>query len=322
MYLVIDVGGTFIKYAAMTGDGDILEKGKLPTPCKTGDGIDDFVASVKGIYDGYKVKENIEGIAMDLPGQIDVENGIVYGGGALKYLDEVRLQDLLMDCCDGVPVALENDGKSAALAELWKGNARDVNNACVIVFGTGVGGGIIINRKIHRGKNMLAGELSYFIGNMTRADIAGIEPVETTKDIYALFDANKFIMSSIASTSALAYHAAKLRGIKPEEINGELIYKWAKSGDTVMQELLEDFYFEIAKMCCSLYITIEPEIILLGGGISAEPCFIEGIRGYVEQIKQVARVYDGIKLDVCKYRNDSNLYGALYNFKQKYNMVK
>lgn len=321
MYLVIDVGGTYIKYAKMTIDGDILEKGKVPTPCKHGDKIEDFIDAITGIYNKYKEDNTVEGIAMDLPGQIDVDNGIVYGGGALKYLDEVNLQKLLMEKCNNVPVALENDAKSAALAEVWKGNAKDVNNACVMVFGTGVGGGVIIDRKIHRGKNMLAGELSYFLGNMTRDDLKSIQAVESTDVIYEIFDADYFIMSSIVSTSALCYRVAKKKNIDVSEVNGELIYKWVKAGDREVEDILEDFYFEIAKMCCSIYITIEPEVILLGGGISAEPSFIEGIRKYVDQIKKISKVYGGIKLDKCKYLNDSNLYGALYNFKQKYDML-
>lgn len=322
MYLVIDVGGTYIKYAKMTVDGDIVDKGKVPTPCKPDDGLEDFVTVIEDIYRLYKAADTIEGIAMDLPGQIDVENGIVYGGGALKYLDEVRLQDILMSRCDNIPVSLENDGKSAALAEVWKGNAKDANNACVIVFGTGVGGGIVINRKIHRGKNMLAGELSYFLGNMTRDDLKSIKAVEETKNIYEIFDKDYFIMSSIASTSSLIYRISKNKKIDVNEINGEIIYKWAKSGDTEVQEILEDFYFEIAKMCCSIYIITEPEVILLGGGISAEPAFIEGIRKYIDQIKNITKVYGGIRLDKCKYLNDSNLYGALYNFKLKYGIEK
>lgn len=318
MYLVIDVGGTYIKYAKMTVDGHIADKGKIFTPCSPDDGLEDFVNVIEGIYRQYKASDTIEGIAMDLPGQIDVENGIVYGGGALKYLDEVRLQDILMSRCDNIPVSLENDGKSAALAEVWKGNAKNANNACVIVFGTGVGGGIVINRKIHRGKNMLAGELSYFLGNMTRDDLKSIRAVEETRSLYEIFDEDYFIMSSLVSTSALCYHVAKKKKLDVNSVNGELIYKWLKSGDNEVEEILEDFYFEIAKMCCSLYITIEPEIILLGGGISAEPLFLEGVKKYINNIKGITKVLDELKIDKCKYLNDSNLYGALYNFKLKY----
>lgn len=89
-------------------------------------------------------------------------------------------------------------------------------------------------------------------------------------------------------------------------------------GDEDAREALEDMYFSIAKQCCNLYVTFDPEVILIGGGISAEPAFIEGIKRYVDQLKGMSIIYNEIKIDVCKYRNDSNLLGALYNFKQKY----
>ena len=89
MYLVFDVGGTFVKYALMQADGEIVKKDKLPTPIKPGQGVEDFVEMIGEIYDACIVQYDIEGIAMDLPGQIDVERGIVYGGGGIKYLDGV-----------------------------------------------------------------------------------------------------------------------------------------------------------------------------------------------------------------------------------------
>lgn len=319
MYLVFDVGGTFIKYARMTSDGQITEKGKTPTPCQAGDSIDDFINVVTDVYKRFAGIENVEGIAMGLPGQIDVERGIVYGGGALKYLDEVALGQQLSEHCDGVPVSLENDAKCAALAEVWMGNAKDAKNACVIVFGTGVGGGIIIDGKVHHGSRMLAGEISYFLDNMTIEDLDKIKPIEPLP-IYEAYETNPFVISSVVSTNALTYHVSKLKKMKPEEVKGEMIYQWVREGDKEVEEILEDFYFKIAKMCCSLYVTIDPDVILLGGGISAEPAFIEGIRKYVDKIKRITKVFNGIKLDVCKYQNDSNLYGALYNFKQKYEL--
>lgn len=317
MYLVFDVGGTFIKYAWMTSDGQINEKGKMPTPCQVGDSIDDFINVVTDVYKKYAETGNVDGIAMGLPGQIDVDRGIVYGGGALKYLDEIALGQLLSEHCDGVRVSLENDAKCAALAEVWMGNAKDVKNACVMVFGTGVGGGIIIDGKVHHGSRMLAGEISYFMDNMTREDLENIKSVEKLP-LYEAIDTNYFIMSSVVSTSALTYHVSKLKKMKPEEVKGEMIFQWVREGDKEVKEILEEFYFKIAKMCCSLYVTIDPDVILLGGGISAEPAFIEGIRKYVDKLKKITKVFNGIRLDVCKYQNDSNLYGALYNFKQKY----
>ena len=317
MYLVFDVGGTFIKYAWMTGEGEILEKGKTETPNKPANKVDDFVETLGNIYDKYKTKETIDGIAVDLPGQIDVDNGIVYGGGALRYMHKVPLQQLLEKRCDGIRVSLENDAKAAALAEVWKGNASDVQDACVLIFGTGIGGAVIKDRHVHRGKHLLAGEVSFAIDEMTRADVDNVWQIEGM-DLMEAVDNVPYFWAARGSTAVMCHNLAKKMGLDDSQVTGELVYKWAMEGNELAVDALEDFYFSIAKHCCNLFVVFDPEVILIGGGISAEPKFIEGIRYYVEKLKGISLVYDNIRLDVCKYRNDSNLLGALYNFKQKY----
>lgn len=318
MYLVFDVGATYVKYAWMTTEGVIEEKGKIPTKSKPEDGVQDFVDSLAGIYEQYKKKGTVEGIAMGLPGQIDVDNGIVYGGGGIRYMHNIALQKLMSQRCDNVPVSLENDGKCAALAEVWMGNAKDVKDACVLVFGTGIGGAIIKDRKVHRGKRMQAGEVSFMIDSkMTREDLPKIYCLEKLA-MYEAMDKVPFNWSARASTGAVCYWLSKMKHLPVEEVTGERIYQWIREGDEEAKEIMEEMYFSIAKQCCNLFVTFDPEVILIGGGISAEPAFIEGIKRYVEQLKQLSIIYDEIKIDVCKYRNDSNLLGALYNFKQKY----
>lgn len=106
MYLVFDVGGTFVKYAWMSVDGDIQEKGKYPTPTKEGESVPEFVESLGQIYDKYK-DQGVEGIALSLPGLIDAENGIIRNGGGIKYLKDAHLAELLGARCDGVKISME-----------------------------------------------------------------------------------------------------------------------------------------------------------------------------------------------------------------------
>lgn len=323
MYLVFDVGGTFIKYAWMSGEGEIVEKGKCKTPVKPGQGVKDFLQVLVDIYHTYKQKDEVQGIAIGIPGQVDVERGIVYGGGGLRYMDGVCLGTLLSERCDNVRVSLENDGKCAALAEVFVGNAKDVQNACVLVFGTGIGGGIIKDRKVHRGNHMLAGELSFCIDNMTKDDLELTESIPDIEHMTVVesFDKVPFMWSCAASTAAMVHRVAKLKGLSDDDVNGELIYQWVEEGDADVTDILEREYFSIAKQCCNLYVIFDPDVILIGGGISAQPLFIEGIKRYVERLKRFTKLYENIKIDVCKHRNDSNLLGALYNFRQLYEGV-
>lgn len=321
MYLVFDVGATFVKYAIMNIEGEFILKGKYKTPNGIGQGVDDFVASVHDIYRQYKDIYTLEGIAFGLPGQVDVEHGIVYVGGGLRYMDNVPLGELIANACDQLPVSVENDGKCAALAEIWLGNAKDCKDACVLVFGTGIGGGIIIDRKVHHGNRMKAGEISFCYDRIERKDLDRICPIESFVDLEESFDALPFIWATNNAVRPLIYRVANAKGMSYLEVTGELIYQWASEGDTQVQEILEDAYFDIAKYCCNLYVTLDPDVILIGGGISAQPLFYEGILRYVERLKGISAMYKDIRIDVCKYRNDSNLYGAMYNFMQKYGMI-
>lgn len=321
MYLVVDVGGTFVKYAIMDAEGTIIKKDKQKTPVKPGQGTADFVELVAGIYEEYTKEYDLEGIAMDLPGQIDVERQIVYGGGGLKYLDGAALGDLLHARLGDVRIAMENDGKCAALAEVWKGSASDCQNACVLAFGTGVGGGVIKDRKIHRGSHLVAGELSYTLDKMTRADISKIKTSESIEGVRETIEIMPFIASAQISTYGVTLQAANLKRLPFEEVDGVKIYQWASQGDTQIQELLEDWYFNIAKLCCNIYVLYDPDVILIGGGISAQPLFTEGIQRYVEQLKKISNIFHGMRVSACKFLNDSNLLGALYHYKQMYENV-
>ncbi len=322
MYLVFDIGGTFVKYALMTMDGRIVEKHKMPTKNKAEDNADTFLASLVAIYGQYKQKQQIEGIALSLPGQIDVENGIVYVGGALPFLHEVHVADILSEKCDHIPVAMENDAKCAALAEVWMGNAKDCTNACLMIIGTGVGGGIVIDRHVHRGNRMIAGELSYMADNLNRQDLEDLVNIDDAGTAKERIRAGKMILSGGCSVAALCDKVAGKKNLDPDTVTGELVYEWAQKGDPIAIDALEDLYFNIAKQCYNLSLIIDPDVILIGGGISAQPAFLEGIRRYADKLKNLTRLIKDIRIENCKFGNDSNKIGALYNYMLKYGLVE
>lgn len=317
MILVFDVGGSSVKYACMTTDGLIHYKGKVKTPIEMEDTLDDFIGLLFDTYNHCQEKFPIEGIAFSLPGQIDDENGIVYGGGALRYMHKAHLIEALSKKIN-LPIAMENDGKCAALAEVWQGNAKGCKDACVLLFGTGIGGGIIIDGKVHRGTNFLAGEVSFCFDNLSFDDLDKVDDIDANHiDVSLLKYPHHW--TCITSTRALVLKAAAIKNMNPNDVSGEKIFKWVEEGDAEIKRLVEELYFNIAKYCCNMYLIINPEIILIGGGISEQPDFVDGIRRYVTRLSKASKIYDNIKIDVCKYKNDSNLLGALYNYMQKFN---
>lgn len=291
-YLVLDVGGSSIKYALMNEECNFIEKGKVKTPL---DCIENFVETIGQIYDNYK--EIIEGIAISMPGIIDPKKGYTYTGGFLTYNCDKEIVKILEKRCP-TRITIENDARCAALAELWKGSLKGCKHAAVIVFGTGVGGSIIIDGKVHRGKNFFAGEFSYMRNN------AGIK--NDVNNIWAVNNGSKALIKSFAEK----------KGLNPEEVDGFKIFESINSGDEQSLQILDSFANNIAAQIINIQCIFDPEKISIGGGISEQPIFIEYInKNLQEQYNSIDFYMPKIEVEKCTFCNDSNLIGALYNFK-------
>lgn len=290
-YLVLDIGGSAIKYALMTKEVEFIEKGKVETPR---DNIENFVDVIGKIYDKYK--NRIKGIAISMPGLLDSERGYAYTGGSLSYNDEKEIVKILQKRCP-VKITIENDGKCAALAEVWKGSLKDYYDGVVIVLGTGVGGGIIRNKKIHKGKNFFAGEFSFI-----STDVNNIEKKE---NYWGNMNGSKLLIEA----------AAKAKNMHVEELDGYKIFEYANNKDEEILKVLDDFTYKLAIQIFNVQCILDPEVFAIGGGISSQDILIEYIQ------KNVDKYHKSFGLNVpkpnvvkCKFRNDANLIGALYNF--------
>lgn len=290
-YLVLDIGGSAIKYALMTHEGAFIEKNKVKTPL---DSIDSFVAAIGKIYDHYK--DQIEGIAISMPGVINAERGYAHTGGFLTYNSDKEIVKILQKRCP-VNITIENDGNCAALAEVWKGSLKGCKDGVVIVLGTGIGGGIIIDGKVHRGRNFFVGEFSFIRNN------AGIK-----NSIDNLWGMNN-------SAAALAKFFAEKKGLNPEEVDGVRVFESIASNDEDALELLEAFANNIAAQIINIQCVLDPERVSIGGGISEQPILIEYINKKLEEQYDSTEFYiPRITVQKCTFCNDSNLLGALYNY--------
>lgn len=293
-FLVIDVGGSAIKFALMDASTAILEKDEVPTPLT---GLEDYLQTLESIYRWYEGR--VKGIAMSAPGAIDSDRGYFYTGGYLQeFIHDINLQELLEARC-GVPVRIENDAKCAALAEAWMGSLKDCRDGVVIVLGTGVGGGIIKDGRVHKGRNFTAGELSFLIVGDDLAD-------------------DRSYMSNLGGTVGLKTLAAKAMDADPETLNGRMIFERANAGDQAVIEAIDAFTKPLARLIYNIQIFYDPEKIAIGGGISRQPLLLDLIRKNLEHIydNMIYPVVMGQKADLvtCRYLNDSNLIGALRHF--------
>lgn len=285
--LAVDIGGTYIKYACMREDREILSRGKIKTP---GEGREALVEAIGRIYDEMP---DVEGIAISMPGIIDSENGYCVMGGALRYNDDFYLRHSLHQRCP-VKIYMENDAKCAAMAEAAAGSLKDVRDGFVLIFGTMIGGGFIKDGKLHRGRHFSAGEVSYIAAR--GVDMPGV-------------------WGNRCGTPALCRMYAKKKGLPFQEVDGIRVFEAVNAGDPEALDCLQRFTKEIAEQIFNIQTILDPERFAIGGGISAQPLFIEYIKNNLKELYLKCPYHvPHAEVVSCKFQNDANLIGALSCF--------
>lgn len=290
--LVLDIGGTFIKYACMDEAMRFLERGKTETPQ---DSREALIEAIGQIYDSLLP---LDGIAIAMPGIIDAENGCCKMGGALRYNDGFYLRSRLYERCP-VNIRIENDAKCAALAEAAVGSLQDVDDGFVLIFGTMIGGGYIKDRRLHRGKHFSGGEVSYLI---------------TDRDSMAGYDT---VWGNRCGTPHLCRMYAARKGLDPQAVDGVQVFEAVNRRDPDALDCLERFSREIAVQIFNLQTVLDVERFAIGGGISAQPLLHKLIGEEVDKLYAAfenLKVFPPPKAHVVPARNgnNANLIGAAY----------
>ena len=155
--VVFDIGGSAVKFGLWQEDA-LTGKGSFGTP-KTWNAMK---AEMKSVFDGFAAAGSIEGVAISSPGAVDSDAGIIGGISAVPYIHHFPIK-AEWETMFGNLVSVENDANCAALAEVWLGAAKDIQHALFIVIGSGIGGAVILNRQLFKGKNLFGGEFGYML---------------------------------------------------------------------------------------------------------------------------------------------------------------
>lgn len=290
-YLGIDIGGTNIKFAKVYSDGTIERKSKVGTPLD----LTSFLSQIDFIYTLFKSSEIIS-VAISLPGKVDSKEGVVYFGGSLPFLHQFNFKKYFEEKYDK-ECTIINDGKAASLCELWLGNLKGIKNGLVITLGTGIGGGIILDGKLHQGNNFQAGELSFI-----------------NKNIFDFNDKN--ILGY--ELSAVNYIKASSELLKlPKPFDGEKVFnEIRKNSNKELIELFCDYSKSIVNLIVNLQVILDFEKVLIGGGISEQTILIEEINKQYELIRTKSLLYgemfEPMIIDTCAFKNNSNILGAVF----------
>lgn len=287
-YLAIDVGGTALKIGLLTEEGEILESDSKKTP-KT---LDAFYQIIEDTFHEY---EGVKGLALSLPGAVDSETGIIGGSSALDYIHGPNIKEELEKRLQ-VRVEMENDANCAALAEIWKGAASDVNDCCFIVSGTGIGGAVVKNKRIHKGQHLHGGEFGYMIADFNFE----------TKEMKT--------WSDVGSTVAVVRAVAKAKGVDVASLDGRDIFDHYHE-DSDYEKAVDKYYYVLANGIYNLQYAYDPQKIIIGGGISVRDDLLDEVN---QRLDVIFHRFKHAKIRpvvlTCQYHNDANLLGALYHF--------
>lgn len=291
--MVFDIGGTEIKYSVIDENLNMTHAGSYETP--KGD-YDSFLAGLEKVYNEHK--DEVEGVAMSLPGFIDTENGRQLGGGAIVCIRDTAIGKDLSDRL-GVDVVIGNDAKCAAWAEYTRGALEGTTNSGVFIIGTGVGGGLIIHGKLLNGTHFTAGEFSFL-----RTSQNGLwEDMKNT------------VGYNCATSGLLGLYKQKIGMSDKEKINGKEFFEKVNSGDEAANLVLRQFASNIAKEIQNLTFLLDLEKVAIGGGISRQQILIDTIREEIEHLRKYCGRIPSENMPVanvvpCKYGNEANQIGA------------
>ncbi|WP_078378756.1 ROK family protein [Sutcliffiella halmapala] len=295
--LTIDIGGTFTKLACISTCGQLVEKEEADTPQLFGD----FLQLVQSFYERNLTNNHwIIGIAISSPGSV-TKSGEVLGYSSVPFIHDQNMK-VLLEQQYKLPVFIENDANCAALAEMWNGAADGIDTYACIVCGTGIGGAIVINKKLYKGANLHGGEFGYVI---LGHDYGG-KP------------AHYQTWSELGSSSAIT---RRLKEEAPyyEKWTGPLVFEEEKKGHRAAAKSIDTFFHTLAVGIFNIQYTLDPEKILIGGGVTRQPAFMEELATRLEAIyaeKPFATIRPNVS--VCHYLDQAQLYGAAVGWKDLY----
>lgn len=290
-YLVLDVGGSAIKYALSDAAYNFSEKGSLTN--ENWSSSEEFVEAIGGLFD--RVADKVTGIAISTCGELDPKTGHMYTGGYLSFNAGMNVIDVIEARC-GRRTTVENDANCALLAEFHDGALSDCTNAIAIVIGTGVGGAVLINKAIYHGSHFYSGNASPM---MVR-----LEGQYVWENAFATQNGVRGLTETLAQA----------RGLATDEVDGRVFFSAVADGDQDALEILDAFCGRLAGMIFNLHCVLDVDAFAIGGGISVQPVLLETLRAKIDDI------YGGTRwplpkptVRACKHFNDANLRGALFH---------
>ena len=307
-YLGVDIGGMSIKCGLVSVEGEILYSQAIETENYPQNEqilrINDLIDSV--LKANNLDKSQIKGIGIGCPGAIIANKGIVKTSSNLKWT-EFELKALL-EKQTGLPVRVANDADSAALGEVIFGVAKNKSNVIMLTFGTGIGGGIVLNKKLYEGHAGTAGELGHVVmykGGL-KCGCGRYGCFEQYASATALIRQTKEAMINDKTSMMWDFANGDI-----ENVNGITAFACAKKGDKTANKVVENYVSYVSEGILDYCNVFRPEMIVLGGGISKEGDYLtDKIKDYLESFSYGYEGTPKAEIVTAKLKNGAGIVGA------------
>lgn len=285
-YIAIDIGGTKIKYGIIDEHANITEQEEKNSNAHLGG--EHLVSLVCDICQNFISMYDIEGVCISTAGMVDSDEGkIIYSGKQIPNYIGVNWKKIIRDKFN-LMCEVENDVNCAGLSEYKVGAGKGSKSCVCITVGTGIGACMVEEDKIYHGSNNSAFEVGYMnIGESMYQDIA--------------------------STTALVNNVKKRLNMI-DDIDGKYIFEKAKQGDLICNEEIYNLLLNLASGIANICYVVNPEIVVLGGGIMEQKDFLRPKLEKALKEKMLGYILDRTKFDFAKNGNQAGMLGAYYNF--------
>ena len=310
IYFGVDIGGTGIKVGAVSREGKILHMESAPTQAQLGYEV--LAKDIAGLINKIMKENNIElcdvaAIGMGCPGSIDDRNGVVIYANNLN-MTNAPLCDELKKYIDK-PIYIGNDANCAALGEYFALNDSSVEHMIAITLGTGVGGGLILNKKIFTGFNGVAGELGHstLIMDGEQCSCGRKGCWEAYSSATGLINMTKRMLEKTNKDETIMHEMVENDG----KVSGRTAFNAMKKGDNKGKEVVDEYLLYLAEGITNMVNIFQPEIVVIGGGVCNEKeHLVEPLKAMVDEGNYYKGENDRTVIKVAELGNDAGIIGA------------
>ncbi len=304
--LGIDLGGTSIKLGVVSNLGEILWKTSLPSSAELGPAevISQLKKGIKQIL--LHKKGKIKGIGIGAPGFINFEKGTVEYPPNFPGWGKIKLGRIIQKEF-GIKTLIENDANAAAIGELIFGAGKKYNSFVMITLGTGVGGGIIFNKKIYRGGCGAAGELGHMSINYKgpKCKCGSVGCIEA-------YVGNNYLKQQVIRglQDNPGSKILELVSNEADLITPRIIQEAMEMGDEYAKSVVENMGIQLGAVLTSVSNLLDISTFIIGGGVSGfgKPLFNKIQETIVEKVFIPAK--KRVKVLPAKLKNDAGIKGA------------